>query len=291
MRLSVVPLLWTLTVLPCFAAPTADEILDKGRKALGDVRALKALSLTGMRRVSIETPEGPGTMSRESEMHFLLPDRFLRSETVEMPNGMQGPAVVEGLEGTTSWREVRNAPAHANIVIRTPNMGPAGQGEDEARTRALRNIYLRHVLLYTLAAPPGMEVKFEYAGEAESEDGRAWVIDAKGPENFALKLFIEQKTNLPIMASWRGLQAAQMVRRVMRDGPPPADRANRPLPELNEPKPKEVAFEARLSEHKKSAGILLPHVMTVTADGKLAEEYEIKSAKVNPNLKPEKFRK
>src|SRR5688572_12777545 len=100
MRLSVVPLLSVLCLLPpCWAAPNVNEILEKGRKALGDVSSLKSLSVTGMRRVSIETPDGPGTMSRESEMHFLLPDKFLRSETVEMPGGMQGPAILEGLDG------------------------------------------------------------------------------------------------------------------------------------------------------------------------------------------------
>jgi hypothetical protein len=242
-----------------------------------------------MRRVSIETPDGPGTMSRESAMHFLLPDKFLRSETVEMPGGMQGPAIVEALDGATSWREVQNAPSHANIFIRTPGAAP-GKDDTEARTRSLRNIYLRHVLLYTLAAPPGVDVQFELTGEAESDDGRAWIVNAKGPENFAIRLFIDQKTNLPVMASWRGFQSAP-IRRVMMQGPPPDKGATRPLPELNEPRPKKVEFETRLSEHKKLGGILLPHVMTVTADGKLTEEYEVKSAKVNPNLKPEKFRK
>ena len=69
MRLSVVCLLPVL----CFGAPSASEILEKGRKALGDVQSLKALSLMGARRVRVQTQDGPGTMSRESEMHFLLP--------------------------------------------------------------------------------------------------------------------------------------------------------------------------------------------------------------------------
>ena len=284
MRLSVVCLLPVL----CFGAPTAGESLEKGRNALGDVQSLKALSLTGARRVSTQTPEGPGTMSRESEMHFLLPDKFLRSETVEMPGGMQGPAIVEALDGATSWREVQNAPAHANIVIRTPGVGPGASGpqEAEARTKMLRTIYLRNMLMYTLSAPAGVDVQFEYAGEAESDDGRAWVINAKGPENFAMRLFIDQKTNMPVMASWRGMQARPMIRTIRMQGPPPEK-----VPEIDEPKPKEVEFEARLSEHKKVGGLLLPHVMTVTSEGKLTEEYEIKSARANPNLKPEKFRK
>ena len=285
--------IFVVYLLPCSAAPTAQEILDKGRKALGDVASVKSLSLTGTRRVAVETPEGPGTMSRESEMHFLLPDKFMRSETVEMPGGMPGPAVVEALDGSTSWREVQNAPSHMNVVIRTPGVGPGASGpaEAEARTKMLRTIYLRNMLLYTLAAPPGIDVQFEYGGEAESEDGRAWVINARGPDNFAVRLFIDQKTNLPVMASWRGLQAAPVMRRMTMQGPPPDPGKQPKLPELAETKPKEVEYEARLSEHKRLSGVNFPHVTTITADGKLAEEYELKSVKLNPSLKPEKFRK
>ena len=171
MRLSVLGLLPVL----CFGAPSVNGVLVKGRKSLGDVASLKALSLTGTRRVSVQTQDGPGTMSRESEMHFLLPDKFLRSETVEMPGGMQGPAIVEALDRATPWREVQNAPSYMNIVIRTPGVGPGASGpaEAEARTKMLRTIYLRNMLMYTLSEPAVTDVQFEYAGEAESEDGRA----------------------------------------------------------------------------------------------------------------------
>jgi hypothetical protein len=43
---------------------------------------------------------------------------------------------------------------------------------------------------------------FTLAGQAEAPQGRADVIDVKGPSNFALRFFINAETHLPIMVSW-----------------------------------------------------------------------------------------
>lgn len=279
------------------AAPTADEILDKARKALGGGAPLKSLSLAGVRRTSFETPDGPVTMNRESELHFALPGKFLRSETHEMPGGLPGPTILEGLDGGTSWRSQQNAPSGGNMVMII--RGPGGSDENSpeaarARTRMMRTLYLRNLLLFTLAVPEDAGVKFDYFGEAESPDGKVWIIDAAGPDGFALRLFIDQKTSLPVMASWRGLQGAQVMRTMRMAGPPPGGRDGHRVPppaEESEAKPKEVEYEARLSEHARHGGRLFPTLVTVSVEDKTAEEFELKSAKTNPYLKPEKFRK
>lgn len=246
--------------------------------------------------MSMESPEGSRTMTREVALDFLLPDKFLKAETMELPNGMEGPTLLEGLDGETSWRDTRNMPSGANIIIRTappPGAAQDGPAADRARTRQLRHTYLRHLLLYTLTPPQGMELKFDVLGEAEAQDGKAWILDIAGPESFQMRLFIDQQTNLPLMASWRGLQAPKPVMRTMRvEGHTPPDAkklAEGPLPDM--PKPKEVEFEMRLSDHTEYGSLRLPKLMTVSIDGTLAEEFELKSAKVNPKIKADKFRK
>ena len=282
---------------PVWAALTADEILDKARAALGAGGApLTSLTLTGTRRVPIQTPDGPSTMTRESELHFLLPGRFLRSETHEMPGGMPGPTILEGLDGETSWRSQQNAPSGGNMVMVIRGPGGADENTPEAtraRTRALRTHYLRNLLLFTLTAPSDAGVKFEYFGEAESPEGRAWIVDATAPDNFAMRLFIDQKTNLPLMASWRGLQSGPMIRTMRMAGPPPGgrDARNLPPPAEGEAKPKEVEYEARLSAFEKHGGRMVPTLVALSAEGKPVEEFELKSVKINPILKPEKFRR
>ncbi|MFN7932704.1 MAG: hypothetical protein U0R19_05215 [Bryobacteraceae bacterium] len=283
------------TLLP--AAPTAQEILAKARKAIGKVDSLQTLSVTGTRRMNMDSPDGSRTMSREVVLDFQLPDKFFKAETLELPNGMEGPTIVEGLDGETSWRDTRNVPSGANIIIRTappPGGGPQdGPAADRARTRQLRHTYLRHLLLFTLTAPAGTDVKFDVLGEAEAKDGKAWILDIAGSDGFQMRIFIDQQSNLPLMASWRGLQMPKpMMRTVRMEGHQPPDAKkleNAPLPEM--PKPKEVEFEMRLAEHTEFGSLRLPKVMTLTTEGALAEEFELKNAKINPKFKADRFRK
>ncbi|MBS1830498.1 MAG: hypothetical protein JST93_34665 [Acidobacteria bacterium] len=280
------------------AAPTAQEILTKARKAIGKVDSVQTLSITGTRRMNMDSPDGARTMSRDVALDFQLPDKFLKAETLELPNGMEGPTLVEGLDGETSWRDTRNVPSGANIIIRTappPGAGAAqdGPAADRARTRQLRHSYLRHLLLFTLTPPAGTDLKFDVLGEAEAKDGKAWILDIAGPDGFQMRIFIDQQSNLPLMASWRALQLPKPVMRTMRvEGHQPPDAKkleNAPLPEM--PKPKEVEFEMRLAEHTEFGSLRLPKVMTLSAEGALAEEFELKSAKLNPKFKADRFRK
>ncbi len=43
---------------------------------------------------------------------------------------------------------------------------------------------------------------FSYGGQAEAPQGKADVVDVKGPGNFAARLFVMNDTHLPIMLSW-----------------------------------------------------------------------------------------
>ena len=43
---------------------------------------------------------------------------------------------------------------------------------------------------------------FSYAGEAEAPEGKADVVDIKGPANFAARLFVNSQTHMPLMLSW-----------------------------------------------------------------------------------------
>ena len=43
---------------------------------------------------------------------------------------------------------------------------------------------------------------FSYAGQAEAPEGKADVVDVKGPANFSGRLFINSQTHVPLMFSW-----------------------------------------------------------------------------------------
>ena len=54
---------------------------------------------------------------------------------------------------------------------------------------------------------------FTFAGVAEAPQGKADIVDVKGPGGFALRLFINEESHLPIMVSWT-TPAASVVLKV-----------------------------------------------------------------------------
>jgi hypothetical protein len=55
--------------------------------------------------------------------------------------------------------------------------------------------------------------------------------------------------------------------------------------------PAPITIETHLSEYKTAGGIKLPHLITRGVNGQTNEEWEIKSYKINPNLKANTFTK
>jgi hypothetical protein len=61
-------------------------------------------------------------------------------------------------------------------------------------------------------------VTFGYVGVAEAPEGKADVIEVKGPANFSARLFIDRQTHLPRMLSW---QVSPQIVMTMPGQPPP----------------------------------------------------------------------
>ena len=49
---------------------------------------------------------------------------------------------------------------------------------------------------------PNYPLTFTRIGIAESPQGKADIVEAKGPDNFTARLFISQDTHLPVMLTW-----------------------------------------------------------------------------------------
>jgi hypothetical protein len=79
----------------------------------------------------------------------------------------------------------------------------------KGRVTAVKQDFARLTLGMFGASFSGFPMTFSYVGEAEAPQGRADVIDAKGPDNFTIRLFVSQQTHLPIMVSWQGAAAGR----------------------------------------------------------------------------------
>ena len=142
----------------------------------------------------------------------------------------------------------------------------------------------RFALAFLLTAPPAMPLEFTYGGEAEADEGKADVIDAKGPGSFSARLFFDKKSHRPLMLAYRGLAPRMIVQTRRADGPPPAASAPDQLPP-----PQIVDIQLFLDDYKVVDGVLLPHHLSRSIDGKPAEEMTFKTIKVNPVFKPDAF--
>src|SRR5204862_6816313 len=104
---------------------------------------------------------------------------------------------------------VPNAPAGA--MIRMPPPPAAGS---DAETQAIRNsrAELARIAVGLLLTSPGsLPLEFVYAGEAESPDGTADVLDVKGEGSFAAKLFLDKASHRPLMLAYRGVSPRVVV--------------------------------------------------------------------------------
>jgi hypothetical protein len=118
--------------------------------------------------------------------------------------------------------------------------------------------FARYVLALTLSPPGGFGIAFTYGGRLESPHGTVDALEGRGPGDFLIHLYLDAKSHLPVtMVYHEGSQEIQLW----------------------------------LTDYKPEEGIRFPHTLAWLADGKPVEEFQIQHFKINPKLRPEKFRR
>jgi hypothetical protein len=322
MRRTAVALISMLALSSSVAAQDkAADVIREMRKALGGDKfdAVKTLSLEG----PYQRDAGMRQMAGTNALTLQLPDRMYRSEETELPGGMSMERIV-ALAGETAWEDMKQRGGMGGgmqIVM----AGPGGrdlnpEAIEQARLRRSRTEMMR----YLLAFFGGATLQPTWVAVAESPDGKADVLEAKNEGGATVRMFVDQQTHLPLM-----LQYTEVRPRMMFDGrggrggpgggfgrgaarggaetaggppagPPPEGRGDpgqRPSPEemrrrmeqMPPPAPSNVSMF--LADYKKVDGVMIPHRLTQSVDGKPVEEWTIEKVKVNPALKADFFDK
>ena len=178
------------------------------------------------------------------------------------------------------------------VIIRR---GPGGPSADPKRAQAamqqgIRSDFARLSIGWLLTTPSSFPVEFSYAGEAEAPEGKADVLDVKGPGGFAARLFLDQKTHRPLMLTFNGIKPRIVTERTPAVHKSPEEmekRAKEMEPEMS--KQPVVEFRIHFSDYREVNGVSIPHKITKSIEDEVNEEMEIKNVKINPLLKPEKF--
>ena len=297
----------------------AAEVMAAARKAIGDKKlaALKTLTL----EAQVQRNVGAMQMATDTEILLELPDRYLRSDTGSGP--MSG-GMTSGFNGDKVIR-----PANANVslgggmVIRMggpgpmlpPGEKPSPEEQERIDKLMLRNsqVELSRLMLGWFALThPSLNAEFTYAGEAESPDGKADVIDAKNSDGFNARLFIDRETHLPLMVTYQGPQPRMVTaggpQRQARPGGTPAaqpsaerremteeerrraqEEAEKQIAAMRNEPPAMAEFTLFFDDWRDVGGIRFPHRMRRAIGGTTNEEWTVGKVKVNPKIDPKKF--
>ncbi len=268
----------------------AAALLAKLRQTLGG--EAKLASVTGlsfeadMRRVLPGEGSEPGPeMSGDIKFDIADPKHYLYVDSFSPMPGMPPISIGSALDGDAQWSGPISAPM-GGVVIR------ADGGSDPARLRARLEKDMTRLSVALLAGSNLPGVEFTYAGPAESPEGRAEVLEVKGPGDFKGKLFLDEKTARPMMLVYQEIPRRMAMRRGGPDAPPPssaghgdgASAAAPAAPELKE-------AQMFLSEYKTENGVSFPRAVTIKVQDGPTEEWTVQKIKLNPAFAADHFKK
>jgi hypothetical protein len=202
------------------AIERAAPILAEARKALGGDKLAAMTSLLATGRTN--RVRGNNLVPIEFEIAMELPDKYVRKD--EVPAEESEPTST-GFSGA----DVIQLP-----VPQPPGARPGGQpggppppptpqvieAQRLARMTAAKQDFARLALGLFANATSAYPLTFGYAAQAAAPQGTADVLDVRGEGNFALRLFINSQTRLPIMVSWQAPPTGVVV--TTPGQPPPA---------------------------------------------------------------------
>jgi hypothetical protein len=168
--------------------------------------------------------------------------------------------------------------------------------------------FARLMLGMLMESSPALPLTFVYVGKAEAPQGKADVLDVKGPAGpgaMAARLFINADTHLPIMLTWtapappsRGGPPGAAGQPPSRDGAPPPSAGQPPPPPGSPAAPAGQArgsqpspSETRLyfAEYREVGGQQLPFRLRRALGPDTVEETTFDGYRINTKIDPKKF--
>src|SRR5262249_26652081 len=147
--------------------------------------------------------------------------------------------------------------------------GPGGAAIDPQRVlqQSVRSDFSRVLLGWLLTTPASFPVEFSFAGEAESADGKADVLEAKGTGGFAARLFLDQKTHHPLMLTYNGKKPNIMRQTAVPGAHKSPEEMQKRMKELEAEAAKQleqpdVEYRIFFSDYREVNGVSFPHKLT-----------------------------
>ncbi|HEY3883621.1 MAG TPA: hypothetical protein VGL62_00335 [Vicinamibacterales bacterium] len=288
------------------AAPQPDKaagVVADARKAIGakSIDRLSSLSV----EASVTRDVGAMQLTSNVELLVQLPDKYARTETVS--NGPATSTSTIGFNGDTAIQRFSAPPQGGGVVIRMggPGMAAFGSGTAETPTseqKAAMNAAAVRTATFELSrlmlgwfatAHPRLNATYTYAAEAESPDGKAFVIDVKGGDDFTARLFVDERTHLPLMLTYRAPKPRIITRRRgSGDAPAKASAAGGRAaipPDAAGQAPEMADYTIYFDDWRGVDGVTFPYKMSRAVDGTTSEVWTVTKVNLNPSIDASKF--
>jgi len=311
-------------------AGKAAGILAAARKAIGGGKLDSLKTFTA--QCQAQRNVGGMQLDSDVEVYLELPDKYAR---VENMNG--GPGMMISGGGTTGFngpqllQKIGAAAPGGGMVIRMGGGGPLPSSPAEKPTpeqleqmkavalRSAKTEVSRLMLGWFAGAHPAAQVDYTYLGDAESVEGKAYVIDVKNADGFAARLFIDQQSNLPLMVTYKAAKPRVMTQTMSApagghgastpasavasalasasaSAPASASAsapASAPAPasaSASAPAPPEMAdYTMYFEDWRDAGGVKFPFKMRRATEGNTVEEWSITKVTLNPKIDAKKF--
>jgi hypothetical protein len=276
-------------------APDASAaVLAAAREALGGEKKLAAVrNMVAAGRT--RQVRGDNLVPIEFEIAIELPDKYVRKD--EIPAQESGPTTI-GFNGG----ELLQVPLPVPPPARAGGPPPPTADQQAAATRlrlaTVKQDFARLTLGMFAGSFDAYPLTFTYAGKAEAPQGKADVLDVKGPPGpgaFAARLFINADTHLPLMIAWTA-PAPPMRGGPPRGGPPPSPPAPQGASagqgrEGAAPASQPSIPESRLyfGDYREVSGMQLPFRLRRALGPDTVEETTFDGFKINTKVDPKKF--
>lgn len=288
-----------LATVPVFGqVPDAAAVLAKAREAMGGEKKLASIrSFTA----SGETRQvrGDNLIPIVFEINVEFPDKYSRrDETPAVESGYS----TSGFNGDNLIQLPQPVAAPPQMMAARPGGPPPPTPEQMAtmmaaqrktRVTALKQDFTRLTLGMFAGSFASYPLTFTRVGIAESPQGKADIIEAKGPDNFTARLFISQDTHLPVMLTWAA--PARPATGARPGGPampgatataPPAA-AGATAPAAAPPAPPENRLY--FADFRDVDGMQLPFRLRRATGSETTEETTFDRYKLNAKIDPKKF--
>ncbi|HTS31915.1 MAG TPA: hypothetical protein VMH81_38860 [Bryobacteraceae bacterium] len=236
-------------------AAKADEVLKAARAALGP-------RLSNVQSLSVWGADHRGLQSTQLALTLDLSGKCLKEQS-SLSNGGQIQRM--GLSADGAGPAGGGMPGDDGGPAMSLLLTEGLDGDDYwARNgvgsgkQPFINGFVRYVLAFTLSPPADFPVEFTYGGRIESPRGTVDALEGKGGGGFLVHLYLDAKDHLPVtMVYHDGGEETQLW----------------------------------LKDYKSEDGIRFPHTLVWIFDDTPVEEFQIQHFKVNPKLRPDKFRR